>query len=68
MCEVVAMRDQKIIPTVASVKLADGRMQSCPIHNMSPLLSDAVIENELAQALKGSVIQNWNPYDSSQQT
>jgi len=58
MCEVVAMRDQKIIPTVASVKLADGRMQSCPIHNMSPLLSDAVIENELAQALKGSVTQN----------
>lgn len=53
MCEVVAMRDQKIIPTVASVKLADGRMQSCQIHNMSPLLSDEVIAIELANALLG---------------
>jgi acetolactate synthase-1/2/3 large subunit len=50
-CEVVAMRDQKIIPTVASVKLADGRMQSCQIHNMTPLLSDEVMATELAIAL-----------------
>jgi acetolactate synthase-1/2/3 large subunit len=54
MCEVIAMRDQKIIPTVASVKLADGRMQSCQIHNMSPLLADDAIEIELAKALNGS--------------
>ena len=51
MCEVVALRDQKIIPNVASMKLADGSMQSCQIHNMSPLLSDAVMEFELTKAL-----------------
>lgn len=51
MCEVVAMRDQKIIPTVTSVKLPDGRMQSCQIHNMSPLLPKEVMELELSNAL-----------------
>ena len=54
MCEVVAMHDQKIIPSVVSVKLADGRMQSSQIHNMSPLLSDDVMSHELAKALIGS--------------
>jgi acetolactate synthase-1/2/3 large subunit len=54
MCEVIAMCDQKIIPTVTSVKLADGRMQSCQIHNMSPLLANELIEIELAKALNGS--------------
>jgi acetolactate synthase-1/2/3 large subunit len=63
LCEVVAMRDQKIIPTVASVKLADGRMQSCQIHNMSPLLSDEAMQIELANALKCSAMQHSNPYD-----
>jgi len=53
MCEVVAMRDQKIIPTVVSVKLPDGRMQSSPIHNMSPLLSDEAMEQELASERMG---------------
>jgi len=51
LCEVVALRDQKIIPTVTSVKLADGRMQSCQIHNMSPLLSNDVLSQEVANAL-----------------
>jgi acetolactate synthase-1/2/3 large subunit len=50
MCEVVAMRDQKIIPAVVSIKLPDGRMQSSQIHNMSPLLSDDVMASELANA------------------
>lgn len=54
LCEVVAMRDQKIIPTVVSVKLPDGRMQSSQIHNMSPLLSDGVMAQELANAGLGS--------------
>lgn len=49
-CEVKAMRDQKIIPAVVSVKLFDGRMQSCQLHSMSPLLSDAVLAQELATA------------------
>jgi acetolactate synthase-1/2/3 large subunit len=54
LCEVVAMRDQKIIPTVTSVKLADGRMQSSQIHNMSPLLSAEIMAQELALARVGS--------------
>ena len=54
MCEVIAMRDQKIIPSVASVKLVDGRMQSCQIHNMSPLLPSEIIEIELIKALNSS--------------
>jgi acetolactate synthase-1/2/3 large subunit len=58
MCEVVAMRDQKIIPTVVSVKLPDGRMQSSQIHNMSPLLSNDVMAQELANSLAGTSIQN----------
>jgi len=52
-CEVVSMRDQKILPTVVSVKLPDGRMQSCQIHNMSPLLSDEAMARELANAGEG---------------
>jgi acetolactate synthase-1/2/3 large subunit len=53
MCEVVAIKDQKIIPTVVSVKLSDGRMQSSQIHNMSPLLTADVMAHELANALAG---------------
>lgn len=51
LCEVIAMRDQKIIPSVASIRLSDGRMQSCQLHNMSPLLSDEIMGIELAKAL-----------------
>jgi acetolactate synthase-1/2/3 large subunit len=54
LCEVIAMRDQNIIPSVVSVKLPDGRMQSSQIHNMSPLLSDDVIAQELSNVLVGS--------------
>lgn len=55
LCEVVALRDQKIIPTVVSVKLPDGRMQSSQIHNMFPLLSEEVMAQELANARGGSI-------------
>lgn len=55
LCEVVALRDQKIIPAVISVKLPDGRMQSSQIHNMFPLLSDEVMAQELANARVGSI-------------
>lgn len=50
-CEVLAMRDQKIIPTVISVKLPDGRMRSSPIHNMFPHLPEDVLACELQKAL-----------------
>lgn len=46
-CEIVTMRDQKIIPSVVSVKLPDGRMRSAPLHNMFPHLSDAALQREL---------------------
>lgn len=50
LCEIIAPREQKIIPAVQSVKLADGRMQSSQIHNMSPLLPAEVLARELAAA------------------
>ena len=49
-CEIVAMRDQKIIPAVISVKLPDGRMRSSPIHSMFPYLAEGVLEDELQKA------------------
>jgi acetolactate synthase-1/2/3 large subunit len=49
-CEIVALRDQKIIPAVISVKLPDGRMRSSPIHNMFPHLPTEVLEGELHRA------------------
>lgn len=49
-CEVVAMRDQKIIPAVISIKLDDGRMRSAPLHNMFPHLSDEALEQEMNRA------------------
>ena len=47
LCEIIALKDQKIIPTVASIKLGNGKMQSCEIQNMSPLLSAEILEQEL---------------------
>lgn len=46
-CEVITAHNQKIIPTVASIKMPDGRMQSTQIHNMSPLLPDEIMRDEL---------------------
>ncbi len=50
-CEVLAMRDQKIIPSVVSVRLPDGRMRSAPLHNMFPHLADDVLRQELERAV-----------------
>jgi len=50
-CEVVALRDQKIIPAVTSVKLPDGRMRSASLHNMFPHLSDDALKQEFERAL-----------------
>lgn len=46
-CEVITAHNQKVIPTVASIKMPDGRMQSTQIHNMSPLLPDEIMKEEL---------------------
>jgi acetolactate synthase-1/2/3 large subunit len=48
--EINAMRDQRMIPSVMSEKLPDGRMQSKPLHEMYPYLSQSDLEAELNQA------------------
>ena len=51
LCEVIAMRDQKIIPAVISVKLDDGSMRSAPLHNMFPHISEETLMKELNRAI-----------------
>ncbi|NRR32677.1 thiamine pyrophosphate-binding protein [Oxalobacteraceae bacterium] len=51
MCEIVGMRNQRIMPSVASKRLPDGRMVSTPIHDMVPNLPDEVLAQELKNAL-----------------
>lgn len=38
LCEVKIIRDQEVIPTVSSRKMADGRLISAPIEDMYPFL------------------------------
>ncbi|WP_225087409.1 thiamine pyrophosphate-binding protein [Pectobacterium colocasium] len=49
--EVITMKNQRIIPTVASKRLPDGRMVSTPIHEMQPALPDDVIAKEMSAAI-----------------
>lgn len=39
-CEVFAMSNQDILPTVSSIRLENGSMQSKPLHDMFPFLSE----------------------------
>lgn len=41
LCEVFTVEDQKIIPTVSSIRLPDGRMQSRPLEDMAPFIEPA---------------------------
>jgi len=50
--EIVALRDQRMIPSVMSERLADGRMQSKPLHEMYPYLPQSDVDNELVNARK----------------
>lgn len=54
LCEVVAMRDQKIIPAVQSVRLANGKMRSAALHEMFPHLPADVLESELNNAVSSA--------------
>lgn len=47
LCEIVAQRNQDIIPTVTSIKLEDGSMKSAEIQNMSPYLPQDQLADEL---------------------
>jgi acetolactate synthase-1/2/3 large subunit len=50
--EVNALRDQRIIPSVMSERLPDGRMQSKPLHEMYPYLPQNEVDAELDRARK----------------
>ncbi|MFM6451796.1 MAG: thiamine pyrophosphate-binding protein [Planktothrix sp.] len=39
-CEIFAMQNQDILPTVSSIRLENGSMQSKPLHDMFPFLSE----------------------------
>jgi len=39
-CEILAMPDQDILPTVSSVQLESGSMQSKPLHDMFPFMGE----------------------------
>lgn len=52
--EINALRDQRMIPSVMSERLPDGRMQSKPLHEMYPYLPQNVVEAELDRARRGS--------------
>jgi acetolactate synthase I/II/III large subunit len=45
--EVISARNQKVIPKVASTKLANGKMVSNPLEKMSPLLDETLVSKEL---------------------
>ncbi|MDP3372041.1 MAG: thiamine pyrophosphate-binding protein [Candidatus Paracaedibacteraceae bacterium] len=50
--EIKALRDQRMIPSVMSERLPDGRMQSKPLHEMYPYLPQSEVDAELENARK----------------
>ena len=50
--EIKAMRDQRMIPSVMSEKLPDGKMQSKSLHEMYPYLSKEDLDKELRLATR----------------
>ncbi|MBV5330124.1 MAG: hypothetical protein JZU65_21270 [Chlorobium sp.] len=50
--EINALRDQRMIPSVMSERLPDGRMQSKPLHEMYPYLPQSEVDAELDRARK----------------
>lgn len=47
LCEVFTNEEQKIIPTVSSVRLPDGRMQSRPLEDMAPFIEPSRLKEIL---------------------
>ena len=45
--EVIGIVDQKIIPAVQSIKLADGKMISKPLHDMYPFLAEEEMQEQM---------------------
>lgn len=50
--EINALREQRMIPSVMSERLPDGRMQSKPLHEMYPYLPQNEVDDELDKARK----------------
>lgn len=50
--EINALHDQRMIPSVMSERLPDGRMQSKPLHEMYPYLPQDEVDAELDRARK----------------
>jgi acetolactate synthase-1/2/3 large subunit len=50
--EINALRDQRMIPSVMSERLPDGRMQSKPLHEMYPYLPQNEVDAVLDRARK----------------
>lgn len=50
--EINARRDQRMIPSVISERLQDGRMQSKPLHEMYPYLPQSEVNAEMLGAKK----------------
>ena len=46
-CEVMCLRDQEIIPTVASYRKEDGTMVSKPLEDMYPFLDREEFKKEM---------------------
>lgn len=47
LCEVMSIRDQLVMPSVSSKKLADGKLVSKPIEDMFPFLPREEFESEM---------------------
>ncbi len=47
LCEVICIRDQEIVPTVASVRKEDGTMVSRPLEDMYPFLDRTELKEEM---------------------
>ena len=47
-CEVLCSKEQAIIPTVTSQKLASGKMVSKPLHDMYPFMDEQKRQDYLA--------------------
>jgi acetolactate synthase I/II/III large subunit len=47
LCEIMCLRDQEIVPSVASKRLPSGQMVSRPLEDMYPFLDRDVFRNEM---------------------
>lgn len=61
LCEIMAQKDQRIIPVVPSYMLADGRIRSKALHEMVPDIG--ISFQEIAEAVVGDALAKVEPKD-----